>query len=69
MSIERKEMIICPKCGHEQEFLVWQSLNGDINPEAKQQLIDGTLFHFECEKCGDKSNVDYSMLYHDMTHG
>lgn len=68
MSIERKEILACPNCGHEQDFIVWQSLNGDIDPEAKQQLLDGELFNFQCEECGNISNVDYPILYHDMTH-
>lgn len=68
MSMERKETITCPECGHTQDFIVWQTLNGDLNPDAKQQLLDGSLFSFECKKCGHKSNVDYGILYHDMTH-
>lgn len=68
MSMERKETITCPECGHTQDFIIWQTLNGDLDPEAKQQLLDGTLFRFECDKCGHKSNVDYGILYHDMMH-
>ena len=68
MSKERRETVTCPECGNVQNFIVWQSLNGDLNPEAKQQLLDGTLFRFVCSKCGYTSHVDYNMLYHDMTH-
>lgn len=66
MSMERKETVTCPECGNVQDFIIWQTLNGDLDPEAKQQLLDGALFHFECKKCGHKSNVDYGMPYHDM---
>lgn len=68
MSMEAKETVTCPECGQEQDFIVWHSLNGDIDPKAKQQLLDGTLFRFECKNCGHKSNVNYGMLYHDMTN-
>ncbi|SFE29057.1 CpXC protein [Peptostreptococcaceae bacterium pGA-8] len=68
MSMKCKETVTCPECGQEQDFIVWHSLNGDLNPEAKQQLLDGKLFHFECSNCGHRSNVDYGMLYHDMTN-
>lgn len=68
MSMERKETITCPECGTENDFVVWQSLNGDLDPEAKQRLIDGTLFDFKCKKCGYESKVNYPILYHDMTH-
>ena len=44
MSMERKETVTCPECGQEQDFIVWHSLNGDLDPEAKQRLLDGTLF-------------------------
>lgn len=68
MSMKRKETVTCPECGQEQDFVVWHSLNGDLDPEAKQRLLDGTLFHFECSNCGHRSNVNYGMLYHDMTN-
>ena len=68
MSKERRETVTCPACGNVQNFIVWQSLNGDLDPEAKQQLLDGTLFRFVCSKCGCTSHVDYNILYHDMTH-
>ena len=68
MSKERRETVTCPECGNVQNFIVWQSLNGDLDSEAKQQLLDGTLFRFVCNKCGYTSHVDYNLLYHDMTH-
>ena len=57
-----------PKCGKVSDFIIWESLNADIDPEAQVQLIDGTIFHFTCPECGHKSNVNYGMLYHDMTN-
>lgn len=66
MSRQSKKTITCPECGEVNEFIIWQSLNGDMDPEAKQQLLDGTLFGFECKKCGHKSSVSYPILYHDM---
>ncbi|MBQ7541573.1 MAG: CpXC domain-containing protein [Clostridia bacterium] len=68
MSMRQKKTITCPKCAHVQDYVVWQSLNGDLDPEAKQQLLDGTLFRFECSKCGQKIMVNYGMLYHDMSN-
>lgn len=66
MSMERIETIICPKCGQENKIIVWDSLNGDLDPEAKEKLLNGTLFRFKCTKCGYESNVEYNLLYHDM---
>ncbi|MBP1572924.1 MAG: CpXC domain-containing protein [Oscillospiraceae bacterium] len=68
MSRRFTETITCPKCNNTQGFDVWYSLNADIDPDAKEQLLNGTLFGYRCEKCGYESNVDYGMLYHDMTN-
>lgn len=68
MSKERKEIVTCPKCNKESDYIIWESLNGDLDPEAKKELMDGTLFQFNCPHCGHQCNVDYGMLYHDMAH-
>ena len=44
MSKERIQKITCPECGQEIEMVIWDSLNGDLDPEAKAQLLNGTLF-------------------------
>lgn len=67
MSRQRIKEIKCPKCDKHSDFIMWESLNADLNPKQKQQLLDGTLFRFVCE-CGYTAKVDYAMLYHDMTH-
>lgn len=67
MSIEREEKVICPKCGKEGKVIVWDSLNADIDPWAKERLINGELFSFKCE-CGYSAYVDFQVLYNDMTH-
>lgn len=68
MSRKHWEEINCPACGHSREIIVWDSLNGDLDPEAKGQLMNGTLFTVECSGCGQRFNVHYNMLYHDMAH-
>ena len=68
MSLRRKKTVACPKCNKESDYLFWESLNGDLDPEAKTQLIDGTFFQFKCPYCGHECKVDYGMLYHDMAH-
>lgn len=68
MSKERLEIIDCPNCGQKSEFIVWDSLNGDLDPHAKQMLMNGSLFKFKCAACGHEANVGYDILYHDMSH-
>ena len=35
MSLRRKKTVACPKCNKESDYLFWESLNGDLDPEAK----------------------------------
>lgn len=68
MSQVTNRTIACPNCGHEQNFIIWDSLNGILDPEAKDSLINGTLFRFKCDECGYETEVVYDILYHDMEH-
>lgn len=68
MSIKKQASIKCPKCGKEIKYTYWDSLNTDINPIEKQELISGTLFTLKCENCEYITNINYPILYHDMKH-
>lgn len=69
MSKRNSNEIKCQNCGKENTVIMWSSLNGDLDPEAKQALINGTLFLFECKHCHHQANVVYApILYHDMKH-
>lgn len=69
MSMEQERILKCPKCGKDNKFTIWQSLNTGLDPEKKQQLISGALFRMECTECGTVTNVNYPILYHDMPNG
>lgn len=69
MSMPSTNRVVCPQCQHEQEFIVWQSMNVTLDPELKEQLLRGELNAFTCEKCGEKTPVHYDTLYHDMRAG
>ena len=66
MSRSRKENVICPQCGKQTDVTIWDTLNAEMSPKEKQQLLDGTLFRFTCE-CGYRADIDVGMLYHNMT--
>jgi len=66
MSIEKREIITCPDCGKDGEFVIWESLNTQLDPEAKKDLLSGAIFKYECPHCKSVHNVDYGMLYHQM---
>jgi hypothetical protein len=66
MSMPSTHTLTCRKCGRQQDFTIWNSLNVSLNPREKDQLIDGALTQFTCEGCGESAQVVYPMLYHDM---
>ena len=68
MSMETKVMIECPSCGEKFETIRWKSLNAQLNPKEKEQLISGSIFHVTCTKCNEGFPIQYSMLYNDMTN-
>jgi len=68
MSSPSPETVTCPKCNHQQKFVIWKSMNVTLDPELKAKFIDGTLTTFTCEACGAETGVNYGMLYHDMKH-
>lgn len=65
MAMQRRETVICPKCGRRQKITVWASLSAANDIAAKRRLLDGTLFRFVCAGCGYWGNVDYPVLYQD----
>jgi DNA-directed RNA polymerase subunit RPC12/RpoP len=68
MSMKGTETLECQSCGERFETTYWRTLNADINPIEKEQLLSGELFKVVCPKCGEKYLVAYPMLYHDMTN-
>ena len=69
MSLGRIERIVCPKCGGEDDFAVWLSINTMDYPEVKQKIMSGEIFLFKCPKCGSETNIKYDCLYHQMENG
>lgn len=69
MSMEKQVDVKCPECGKIGKAALWSSLNTEINPEKKAELMNGQLFEFRCSECGAVSRLNYSMLYHDMKNG
>lgn len=66
MSMERSVTVTCPKCGAEGDFVIWRSLNTQLDPDMKAKVLSGEIFRFRCPKCGEESSVVYPMLYHQM---
>ncbi len=66
MTIKTPRSYHCPKCGHAQEFLLWQSVNVTLEPHLREMLFQGRINVFHCDACEFTSCIDYPLLYHDM---
>ena len=66
MSKREQITITCPNCNNEHPFTMWSSINTVLDPEMKAAVKDRSAFLFECPSCGEKTYVDYGMLYHQM---
>ena len=43
MSRYHKEQIECPHCNHKGEFDLWESVNVDLDPEFRRQILSDRL--------------------------
>ena len=66
MSLTREEEVKCPTCGQEQAVEVWESLNVDVDSEAKTALFEGRINQFICKGCGQRIGLAIPLMYHDM---
>ena len=66
MSMHETVEVTCPKCGKVSPFVIWSSINTQLDPEMKEKVRTGEAFLFTCPECGDQNSVDYGFLYHQM---
>ncbi len=60
------ETITCPECKTEQKIKRWESIEAQDSPQAKEDIINGNLFKFECKKCKKEVPLVYKCLYTDQ---
>ena len=68
MSVNQIIEITCPRCEHTNTVEVWYSINAQLNPQAKEQLLNGKLNLFSCSNCDGEYLVPVDLLYHDMVN-
>lgn len=68
MSECSKEQIKCPRCHYDSPMTVWNSINVSLDPDLKEKLLNGELYHWKCEVCGLEIDVPFGTVYHDMEH-
>ena len=66
MSIRRREKVSCPYCGNKIEMMIWDTINAQLSPEAREALLHGRIHVADCPICKKTIIVNNSILYHDM---
>jgi tetratricopeptide (TPR) repeat protein len=69
MSQKKTININCPSCSTAFYMDVYDSLNVQVSPELKQELVKGNFNIQKCPKCDKKILYNDYMLYHDMEKG
>lgn len=57
--------VTCTRCGAPHTITVHDSINVAERPELKAQVLDGSLFVWECPHCGAHNLLRANLLYHD----
>jgi hypothetical protein len=58
MSIEHPVVLDCPMCQRTKTVVVWESLNADVIPDAREQLLQDKINVFECDGCGQTFPIE-----------
>ena len=63
--MQSSAQVTCSHCGAGATVSVHDSINVAEHPELKAQVLDGSLFMWECPQCGARSLLRTQTLYHD----
>lgn len=66
MSKSSVHRVICPACSAAGEATVWESINAQISPALREDVISGRLFRYICPRCGHTFALRTDCFYHDM---
>ncbi len=66
MSLAGKHILQCPKCGHQQETMIWKSVNVTHEPELKNKLFAAEINALDCSQCKNRTFVNTPLMYNDM---
>jgi len=66
MDLYTRELPVrCPYCGENGTLQAEGRINASESPELKAAIMDGSLFLWNCPKCGHVNLAVYPLLYHD----
>ena len=57
--------VACSRCSERRTITVHDSINVGEQPELKAQVLDGSMFVWECPHCGTRNLLRTKVLYHD----
>jgi hypothetical protein len=60
------QSITCPKCQHEGEFRMYETVNVTLDKSLRERVFSDDLFKWTCPECGETFTIVYPFLYHDM---
>lgn len=65
MSTPNQASATCSKCGIKNQISYYSMINVSASPELKAQVLDGSLFLWECPHCGTKNLINAPTVYID----
>ena len=63
--MDSEQMAACRQCGFNNPVRLYGSVNTRQDPGLKARVLDGSLFMWECPRCGSLNLLRYQTLYHD----
>ena len=60
-----KTTATCSACGAPHQVSLWSRINVQEDPGLKEKVLDGSLFLWECPRCGQANLARYPLVYHD----
>ncbi len=69
MSIFQLESVTCPRCGASSSLDVSYSVNADLRPDLRQQVLDGQLQRTTCPSCAAVFRLEPRLTWLDVGRG
>ena len=51
----------CPECGKKNKITLWNTVNARLNPEIRDDLLNGKIHQYSCQACGNTSHLDKAL--------
>lgn len=65
MSINSKQEIKCPYCGHLNDVTVWSSITAEDSQDLKEEILKRKINIMTCSNCQKQALLPNPLLYHD----